>query len=90
MAPSSWYIRAMPNAQDAKLNTCANNVGSTSTYPKSFIQVNLFISSSPYATVPALDGSPGLVVMGGHSCSKGREFESWHCILDGHFHIYLL
>ena len=23
--------------------------------------------------------SPGLVVMGGDSCSKGREFESWHC-----------
>ena len=35
--------------------------------------------------------SPGLVVMGGDSCSKGREFESWHHILDGHFsHTYLL
>ena len=30
-------------------------------------------------------GSPGLVVMGGDSCSKGLEFESWHHILDGHF-----
>ena len=30
-------------------------------------------------------GSPGLVVIGGDSCSKGREFESWHRILDGHF-----
>ena len=29
-------------------------------------------------------GSPGLVVMGGDSCSIGRGFESWHCILDGH------
>ena len=39
-----------------------------------------------------MGGIPGLVVMGGGSCSKGREFESWHCILDGHdiFHIYLL
>ena len=26
-----------------------------------------------------------LVVMGGYSCSKGREFESRHHILDGHF-----
>ena len=23
------------------------------------------------------------MVMGGDSCSKGREFESWHHILDG-------
>ena len=30
-------------------------------------------------------GSPGLVVMGGDSCSKGREFESLHHMLDGHF-----
>ena len=29
--------------------------------------------------------SPGLVVMGGDSCSKDREFESLHCILDGYF-----
>ena len=27
----------------------------------------------------------GLVVMGGDSCSKGREFESRNHILDGHF-----
>ena len=31
-----------------------------------------------------LGGSPGLVVMGGNSCSKGREFEYRHRILDGH------
>ena len=30
-------------------------------------------------------GSPGLVIMGGDSCSKGCEFESRHYILDGHF-----
>ena len=36
--------------------------------------------------------SPGLVVMGGHSCSEGRGFESCCCILDGHniFDMYLL
>ena len=28
--------------------------------------------------------SPGLVVMGGDSHSKGRGFESWRWILDGH------
>ena len=30
-------------------------------------------------------GSPGLVVMGRDSRSKGRGFESQHRILDGHF-----
>ena len=36
--------------------------------------------------------SPGLVVMGGDSCSEGRGFESRHHILDGNdiFHIDLL
>ena len=35
--------------------------------------------------------SPGLVVMGGDSCSKGREFEPLHCILDGHFsHLFVV
>ena len=29
--------------------------------------------------------------MGGHSHSKGRGFESRHCILDGHFsHIFVV
>ena len=28
---------------------------------------------------------PGLVVMGGDSCTKGRGFESLHRILDGQF-----
>ena len=36
-----------------------------------------------------LGGSPGLVVMGRDSCSKGRGFESQHCILDGHFFTYI-
>ena len=31
-----------------------------------------------------LGGSPGLMVMGGDSCSKGCDFESWRQILDGH------
>ena len=35
--------------------------------------------------VGCLGGSPGLVVMRGDSCSEGREFESRHRILDGHF-----
>ena len=32
-----------------------------------------------------LGGSYGLLVMGGDSCFKGREFESCNRILDGHF-----
>ena len=35
--------------------------------------------------------SPGLVVMGGDSCSKGHEFESWHRILHVHFsHLFVV
>ena len=44
----------------------------------------------PLVTSVLQGGSPGLVVMGGDSCSKGRVFESRHHILDRHFHIYLL
>ena len=32
-----------------------------------------------------MGGSPGLVVMGRDSRYKGRGFESWHSILNGHF-----
>ena len=32
---------------------------------------------------------PGLVVMGGDSCSRGPEFESQHCILDEHLFILI-
>ena len=36
-------------------------------------------------------GSPGLVVMGGVSCSEGRGFKSRHCLLDGHFpHVFVV
>ena len=37
-----------------------------------------------------LGGSPGLVVNGGDSCTKGREFESLRRILDVYFSHYLL
>ena len=37
-----------------------------------------------------LGGSPGLVVMGGNSCSKGCGFKSQHRILDGHFSHYFV
>ena len=30
-------------------------------------------------------GSPGLVVIGGDTCSEGCVFESQHHILNGHF-----
>ena len=35
-----------------------------------------------------MGGSPGLVVMGRDSSSKGRGFEYQHPILDGHFFGY--
>ena len=53
----------------------------------------LFAALFDNVTSPGLvGGSPGLVVMGGDSRLKGRGFESWHRILDGHdiFHIDLL
>ena len=34
-------------------------------------------------------GSPGLVIIGWDSCCKGREFESRHCILDGHLFTFI-
>ena len=38
-----------------------------------------------------MGGSPGQVVMGGDSCSKGCEFESRHHKLDGHFsHLFVV
>ena len=39
--------------------------------------------------VLTMGGSPGVVVLGGGSCSEGRGFKSLHCILDI-FHVYLL
>ena len=35
-------------------------------------------------TISKLGGSPGLVVMGDDSCSRGHGFESRCHILDGH------
>ena len=32
-----------------------------------------------------MGGRPGLVVIGGDSCSEGCGFKYWHHILDGHF-----
>ena len=38
-----------------------------------------------------LGGSPGLVVMGGGSCSEGRGFESLHRIQEWHFaHLFVV
>ena len=34
-------------------------------------------------------GSPGVVVMGRDSCSKGYGFESWHHILNWHFFTFI-
>ena len=36
-----------------------------------------------------LDGSPGLVVMGGNSSPEIHGFESQHCILVAHFFTYI-
>ena len=52
--------------------------------------VKLKCFAGPKKTKRSRGGSPGLVVMGGDSCSNGCEFESWHHILDGHFFTYFV
>ena len=37
-----------------------------------------------------MGGTPGLVVMGGDSCSKGCGFKSQHCKLDEHFSLIFI
>ena len=37
-----------------------------------------------------MGGTPGLVVMGGDSCSKGCGFNSQHCKLDEHFSLIFI
>ena len=41
-------------------------------------------------TISKLGGSPGLVVMGDDSCSRGHGFESRCSILDGHLDIFYM
>ena len=42
-------------------------------------------------TVVGLDGSPGLVVIGGDSCSEGCWFKPQHCIQYGHIsHLFVV
>ena len=40
-------------------------------------------------TMVCMGGSPGLVVIGGDSCSEGHGFESQHCTLEGEFFTYI-
>ena len=63
-------------------SNCSANCGSIIAY-------NVLSESIKFCQ---LGGSPGLVVMGGDSRSKGHGFQSRRCILDGHdiFHIALL
>ena len=52
----------------------------------------LFLSNQSavfQCSITIMGGSLGLEVMGGGSCSKGREFESKHQKLDGDFFPYL-
>ena len=44
---------------------------------------NWWLSHSKTKNNNLMGGSPGLLVMGGDSCSKSCGFKSWHHILDG-------
>ena len=64
-------------------------LGRGSHYPETTVYLDrLSIRESIFfciiQTIQLLGGSPGLVVMGGDSCTKGCGFKSCHCILDGH------
>ena len=57
--------------------------------PKCAKTTNLCSNGGELPNRPYVGRSPGLVVMGGDSCCKGHEFESWQHILDGHFFTYV-
>ena len=58
--------------------------------PKASVQKSRWLKKTFYSQ-PAENGwgSPGLVVMGGDSCSRGRGFESRYRILDGHYFTFI-
>ena len=59
--------------------------------PKLYFPFNKALVTIRLLKSPVKGGSPGLVVMGGDSYSNGREFESRHRVLDGHFsHLFVV
>ena len=57
-------------------------------YSRGLVKKNYVKVASSAALKIFFGGSPGLVAMGGDSCSGSHRFESEHRILDGHFFIY--
>ena len=54
------------------------------------IVANCYMAHAFKRALLSLANSPGLVVIGGDLCSEGHEFESQHCIMDGHFsHLFV-
>ena len=54
-----------------------------------FVHILTECSWTAVQKIDSMGGGPGQVVMGGDSCSKGCEFESRHCILDGHLFTFI-
>ena len=50
-----------------------------------FLSLTHYLSTSVNSYITLMGGSPGVVVMGGNSGSKGRGVESQHRILDRYF-----
>ena len=61
------------------------NMNGNTMFKKITIFTTCFDQSELVAKLSQKGGSPGLVVMGGDSCSENCGFESPHHILDGHF-----
>ena len=47
--------------------------------------LKVFIQKMKSIKIDNRGTSPGLMVVGGDSCSESRGFESQHCMPDGHF-----
>ena len=56
---------------------------------RSQIGTHFLVSKLKYKENFYHGGSPGVVVMGGDWRSRGREFESRHCVLDGSFFTFI-
>ena len=93
-AQKHWYSQT----DDGK--TCVNHFSIDSVWNWIFchsisfsLYLNLSIphseaSAHSYKLAKDIGRSPGLVVMGGDSCSKGCGFESQHCIQDELFCLF--
>ena len=75
-------------AEREKKNNLIVDVGALTPTPRRYVGIQI---GKRQAVQKDREYCPGLVVMGGDSCTECRGFESQHLILDGHFsHIFVV